>query len=48
MQKRLNPLALAPGEEAIGLLIFPVPESKEYILNYNGESGKIKKRFKME
>ena len=48
MQKRLNPLALAPGEEAIGLLIFPVPESKEYILNYNGESGKIKKRFKTE
>ena len=48
MQRRLNPLALAPGEEAVGLLIFPVTESKEYTLYYHGESGKIEKRFKME
>jgi len=48
MQKRLNPLTLAPGKEAVGLLIFPVPESKEYTLHYHGESGKIKKRFEME
>ncbi|MBP7073175.1 MAG: DUF4352 domain-containing protein [Clostridia bacterium] len=48
MQKRLNPLTLAPGKEVTGLLIFPVPESEEYALYYHGESGKIKKRFKME
>jgi hypothetical protein len=43
MQKCLKAINLNPNEEGIGVLIFPLPESEEYTLHYNGPEGKIEK-----
>ncbi len=45
MQKSMKPIELAPNKQSIGVLIFPITESNEYILSYNGPRGKVKKRL---
>lgn len=48
MQKCLKETTLEPDKESIGVLIFPLPRSSDYILHYNGPEGKIKKRIVIE
>lgn len=48
MQKRLSQVELAPGKQHVGLLIFPMPVDKAYILHYNGSEGTVEKRFAIE
>ena len=43
MQKGMRPVKLKPSVMIINLLIFALPESKEYILLYNGSNGTIEK-----
>jgi len=43
MQKCFKEINLEPNKKSIGVLIFPLPEGREYILNYNGPEGKIEK-----
>jgi uncharacterized membrane protein len=43
MQKCLKAINLDPNKRGIGVLIFPLPESREYTLHYNGPNGKIEK-----
>jgi hypothetical protein len=45
MQKCFKSISLDPDKQNIGVLIFPLPESREYILHYNGYNGKVEKRL---
>lgn len=48
MLKSIKPISLKPNEQNIGVLIFAVPESKNYTLYYDGPNGKIEKGFVVE
>lgn len=48
MQKCLKPISLDPNKQNIGVLIFPLSESSEYTLHYNGPNGKVEKRLVVE
>lgn len=45
MQKYFKTVILEPDKQNIGVLIFPMPENKEYVLHYNGPKGKVEKRI---
>lgn len=45
MQKGMKTVNIKPGKQEVGLLIFVLPESREYTLHYNGPNGAVDKEF---
>lgn len=45
MQKGIKVFTLEPGRQKTGVLIFPMPESRVYILHHSGANGEIEKRI---